>query len=321
MDLTGGNASNQQEFVMAKMFYTLEEAAEKLGLSEQHVKELASSGQLQQFRDRDKLMFKREQVDNMAAGNETAAGGSSGPIPLSDSTGGTDAIDLKADDTKGGQSGISVFETGEVEHADPLAKTQLTEPIVDDEELALDNVGSGSGLLDLTRESDDTSLGAELLDEIYPAGGSGGGGGGAAGPSDSKLGSSVAASGIFDGAMAMESGQATPIDLDNLAGETSQQVTGVSEPMSMAVIEEEIDPSASGFNSGILIGSFITLIIGLTVAVASLMGTKSPITSLLTEMPMGQSPSLNLMIWCAVLLVASIVFGVIGSFMGKAAMR
>jgi len=28
-------------------------------------------------------------------------------------------------------------------------------------------VGSGSGILDLTRESDDTSLGAELLDEIY----------------------------------------------------------------------------------------------------------------------------------------------------------
>ena len=27
---------------------------------------------------------------------------------------------------------------------------------------------SGSGLMDLTRESDDTSLGAELLDEIYP---------------------------------------------------------------------------------------------------------------------------------------------------------
>ena len=36
--------------------------------------------------------------------------------------------------------------------------------------LSLESVGSGSGLLDLTRESDDTSLGAELLDEIYPGG-------------------------------------------------------------------------------------------------------------------------------------------------------
>src|SRR5262249_18328283 len=33
-----------------------------------------------------------------------------------------------------------------------------------------EGVGSGSGLLDLTRESDDTSLGAELLDEIGPKG-------------------------------------------------------------------------------------------------------------------------------------------------------
>jgi hypothetical protein len=33
-------------------------------------------------------------------------------------------------------------------------------------DLNLEGVGSGSGLLDLTRESDDTSLGAEILDEI-----------------------------------------------------------------------------------------------------------------------------------------------------------
>ncbi|MCH9002537.1 MAG: hypothetical protein IIC02_08175, partial [Planctomycetes bacterium] len=33
----------------------------------------------------------------------------------------------------------------------------------------IDGIGSGSGILDLTKESDDTSLGAELLDEIYSA--------------------------------------------------------------------------------------------------------------------------------------------------------
>ena len=48
-----------------------------------------------------------------------------------------------------------------------MAKTQITEGPVDDQ-VALESSGSGSGLLDLTRESDDTSLGAELLDEIYP---------------------------------------------------------------------------------------------------------------------------------------------------------
>ena len=48
---------------MAKMFYTLEEVCEKLGKSEEEVKNMASSGQLQEFRDRDKLMFKVDQID------------------------------------------------------------------------------------------------------------------------------------------------------------------------------------------------------------------------------------------------------------------
>ncbi len=47
--------------------------------------------------------------------------------------------------------------------ADPMAKTLMTGG---DEHLGLDGSGGGSGLLDLTRESDDTSLGAELLEGI-----------------------------------------------------------------------------------------------------------------------------------------------------------
>ena len=81
-----------------------------------------------------------------------------------------------------------------------MAQTQVTQPAVDQEQLALESVGSGSGLLDLTRESDDTSLGAELLDEIYP-GGPGGGDG-----SDAKSASVPGSSGVFDGAIAIESG-------------------------------------------------------------------------------------------------------------------
>jgi hypothetical protein len=47
-----------------------------------------------------------------------------------------------------------------------MAQTAISQGVSD--QLNLDGVGSGSGLLDLTRESDDTSLGAELLDEIAP---------------------------------------------------------------------------------------------------------------------------------------------------------
>ncbi|HSV13801.1 MAG TPA: helix-turn-helix domain-containing protein [Tepidisphaeraceae bacterium] len=67
-----------------------------------------------------------------------------------------------------GGSGINVFGE-EPERVDPMAQTAISSSgSIGD--LNLEGVGSGSGLLDLTRESDDTSLGAELLDEISPGG-------------------------------------------------------------------------------------------------------------------------------------------------------
>ncbi len=101
--------------------------------------------------------------------------GSSGGLDL----GGTDEFSigdeepgkLETEGDKGdtviSSQGISVFDEDEIEiDVDPMAKTHVA-PSVEDQ-ISLEGVGSGSGLLDLTRESDDTSLGAELLDEIYP---------------------------------------------------------------------------------------------------------------------------------------------------------
>jgi hypothetical protein len=76
---------------------------------------------------------------------------------------------MKKDDTVITNIGISVFDDDDLEiAADPMAKTLLTGA---DEHLGLDGSGAGSGLLDLTRESDDTSLGAELLEGIDMGGG------------------------------------------------------------------------------------------------------------------------------------------------------
>ncbi len=72
-----------------------------------------------------------------------------------------------------GRSGSSVAVLDDASlrsETDPLAKTRIAP--VSDADLALESVGSGSGLLDLPRESDDTSLGAELLDVISPSEGS-----------------------------------------------------------------------------------------------------------------------------------------------------
>lgn len=180
---------------MAKPFYSIEEVCKVLGKSQDDVKGLVRGGQLREFRDAGKVFFKAEDVDKLAGG---AKGGSSpGEIslePVEDElpslgespSSGTSFIGLQPvedepeparkggakapskEDTAVTSAGIGVFDEDELEiDADPMAKTQITSATTGDQ-LSLEGTGSGSGLLDLTRESDDTSLGAELLDEIYP---------------------------------------------------------------------------------------------------------------------------------------------------------
>lgn len=224
--------------MMAKMFYTMEEAKSAIGRSEEEIKQFAREGRLREFRDGPRLMFKADQVEQLKSelggGGGGADGGldqvdlgmsdSGGMIGLVDTTGasGTSitlsdadtgqssgagmpgmkmkddtalAADLGLSGTMGGSlggvpspgrhgsgsgtglsgtfsgrsgAGINVFGTDDtIEHVDPAAQTAITGGIRD--QIDLQGVGSGSGLLDLTRESDDTSLGA-VLDEITPAG-------------------------------------------------------------------------------------------------------------------------------------------------------
>jgi len=299
---------------MAKMFYTLEEAASKLGLGADAVKQMASEGKLQQFRDRDKLMFKRDQVDALASSGASGTG-----ISLADS-GDTDAIDLKSESSGFGApakerkedpreaTGVSVFDADEVTPADPMAQTQVTSPSIGDEDLALESVGSGSGLLDLTRESDDTSLGAELLDEIYPGGGE---------ASDAKLESAAGSSGVFEGAISMETGASGPSGLENLGEPSPVEPSAATPaagaaPATYAVAAEPYDPAGSGLATGMFLGTTVTLVLGLMAVVAALAGARSQITTLMT------SSSNSVFIWCGGLLVVSILLGVIGMFIGKA---
>jgi len=307
---------------MAKMFYTLEEASARLGLDTEAVKEMASSGKLQQFRDRDKLMFKRDQVDSMASVDDSVAGSSLG-IPLADAgPDDTDAISL-ADSMSGDAppedpregTGISVFDAGEVEPADPMAQTQVTQPQIDDEELALESVGSGSGLLDLTRESDDTSLGAELLDEIYPGGGDTG-----ASSADFGLESSVGSSGVFEGALSMDTGTSGPSGLENLVetdpGSMDLPGAGVTASATAAVAYsdmEESDPAGSAMGAGLLIGATAALFIGLIVIAAALAGSRSALTSMLVE----NGNASKVMFLCLGLAALSAVLGGVGFVLGK----
>jgi len=181
---------------MAKMFYSIEEACDKLNMSEDQIKDLVRSAKLREFRDAGKVNFKAEDVDalmaDVAADSSAESGsgelvlepaeestidlamGSSGDMlsleegDLEDTKAGEKPEEKKKDDTVVTSVGINVFDEDEEFEgvADPLAQTVVAG--AEGGGLGIEGVGSGSGLLDLTRESDDTSLGAELLDEIYP---------------------------------------------------------------------------------------------------------------------------------------------------------
>jgi len=70
----------------------------------------------------------------------------------------------------GSRAGINVFGADDMPGiVDPIAQTAITPSAT---EINLESVGSGSGLLDLSRERDDTSLGA-VLEEINPSAGTG----------------------------------------------------------------------------------------------------------------------------------------------------
>src|SRR3954469_15043826 len=229
--------------MMAKMFYTLDEAKAALAKSEEDIKQYAREGRLREFRDGPRLMFKADQVEQLKGelvGGSSGSGldqvdlgtsDSGGLIGLVDTTGASgtsitlsdadasntgSGMKLKEDTALaqdlglsgslggvpspgrpgsgsglmggtgspvgsspsgtglsgsfGGKSGpgINVFGAEDVvERADPSAQTAISGGIR--EQMELQGVGSGSGLLDLTRESDDTSLGA-VLDEITPGG-------------------------------------------------------------------------------------------------------------------------------------------------------
>jgi hypothetical protein len=160
----GVDLNLSRSIAMAKMFYTLEEAAAKLGKSPGEVQGLISSGQLQEFRDRDRIMLKVEQVDLLSGGDDDH-------IPLAES-GELDSIQLAdsgeigVEDVKD-QTGISIFDADETDEADPSAVTHVHGGGMG-VDFSTDLSSSGSGLMDLTRESDDTSLGGEaLLEDIY----------------------------------------------------------------------------------------------------------------------------------------------------------
>lgn len=172
---------------MAKPFYSMDEVCARLGKNAEGVRTLVREGKLREFRDGGKVFFKSEDVDKLGGGpgrskadsGEILLDAADDMAPSVKDPGASDSITLepigddedskrKKEGTVITASGISVFDDDELEiDADPMAKTRISGAVGDEVPIESGS-GSGSGLLDLTREADDTSLGAELLDEIYP---------------------------------------------------------------------------------------------------------------------------------------------------------
>jgi hypothetical protein len=130
-----------------------------------------------------------------------------------------------------------------------MAQTSISAGVGD--QVNIEGVGSGSGLLDLTRESDDTSLGAELLDEISPKGGA------SRRPvtaGDSSIGG-VTASGVTSGRRAM-----------------------------MPEQRETADPLAPAFG-GAALAAVAFLLYGTVILCSSILHTKPGLADLLTDRP------------------------------------
>ncbi len=267
---------------MAKMYFSREDAAQKLGVTPEALEQMVREGKLRAYRDGQNMMFKASEIEELAgvdlAGESDiqltpAESGTHETLNLADDEpagGSGDQTPTPKEDTVITSEGISIFdeEDLEIEAADPMAKTQIAPSIED--QINLEGGAGGSGLLDLTRESDDTSLGAEVLDHIDMEGDAG----------------------------------------DDEVGQIDETVeTSAAVAVDAPVVYDRPDPSAGLFSGLIGAGAIVMLLVA-AVALAVMMGATPGY--LLT---LGANAGLVM----AVVAVILIIGAVVGWFVGRSA--
>lgn len=257
---------------MAKMFYSLEEAAQKLKLSQDEVRAMADKRQLEVFRDRDRLMFKVEQVDLLAGGK---SGGDDDIIPLTESGVDLEPIGLASSGSAAAlgnsgiglagsgapvenpkeQTGISIFDADATDESDPSAVTRVTaSPAAALGSTAPGDSSAGSGIMDLTR--DGTGLGQGLMEDAYGATENAGSGGMDA-PAE-------AGGALFEG------GSAEPATMGGM-------------PMAAMVAAEPYDGPWSGILGGLAFGAIVTVLFSMFAVVLVMTGSGSDLLKTLAD--------------------------------------
>ena len=152
--------------------------------------------------------------------------------------------------------------------------------------LSLETVGSGNGMLDDSTDSDQSSVGAALLDDggedTFGTGASLGGG-----------------SGLF----------AEPTEMDGFDQEISSvPIAASSSGGGMVMQAERVDSAMSGMGLGLMVGTLVAIILATLVVMGTRMGGGSALAGMITQ---------DLMMWCGGLAIATLVAGGIGFFVGK----
>lgn len=248
-----------------KMYYTEEEAASALGVSVEDLGNFVRDQKLRVFQDGARKMFRADEVDAIGGGSDESAeavepveavkpiasGETEIELSPADSVAQSDTASLsEAEDVQPTGSkedtvlsseveaqgeGVSIFddEDLDIELADPMAKTHVAPSLQD--QISMEGSGGGSGLLDLTRESDDTSIGADVLEQI---------------DMDGELGSGIGSglgTGLGTGIAAEVMGEAEPMG----GGELAQPV-----------VVEAIDPMAGLFTGLVAGAAVVALVLG-----------------------------------------------------------
>ena len=214
--------------------------------------------------------------------------------------------------------------------------TQITDSPDDllEEQLPLEQVGSGSGLLDLTREIDDTSLGPELLDEIYPEAeghhpmpsSSDSSSSMGVGPNALGMGSdanmdtpdpmattpmdtAITSSGIFDTGVELDFSTSGLENLQDI-GEPSSVVPSVAIPASMA--PEPVDYPGNGLTIGVFLVAIPCLFVAMAIMIYAIAGVPSSLTASLSQYSGAFSGGM---------LVLAAILGGVGLMLGKTQQR
>ena len=325
--------------MMAKMYYSEPETCEILGLDVDGLMDHVNSGRLQMYQDGPKHVYKASDVDNLkdelgpavsydediSLAETVITDSYVEPQEESISLADVDieleqAPEIKKEDTVITAAGISIFddEDLEIEEADPMAATQIA-PSLDDQ-VALDGIGSGSGLLDLTRESDDTSLGVEVLDHIDMEGGSGLSGGFGVGSGltgefggsglSGGFGADTGLSGGFGAADPGLSGMGSEFD-SNLDAPMNHSVAPAPVITEPPVFIEPVDGS-TGFFTGMLVAASIVVFVSIAATISGFLGIESEIVKTFTD---------KIMILLAGGVAVSVIGGVIGLLIGKSILK